>query len=84
MKYLIGTIVTFIVLAVTSYFVLQIWDINIISKENFNKSVLTLGILLVLSILLNILFPFFFKNQAAGYDQTAKNVAQRKKDDHQR
>ena len=78
MRYLLGTLITFIILALSSYFVLQIWDINLISKEHLNKSMYTLGILFILSIVLNIVAPFFFKNHAGGYDQNSGNVAQRK------
>ncbi|MEO8253918.1 MAG: hypothetical protein ABI554_05965 [Flavobacterium sp.] len=79
MKYLIGTLITFIILAIASYFVLQIWEINLMSKEHFNQSMFTLGIILFLSIVLNIVVPFFFKNHAKGYDPNSGNVAQSKK-----
>ena len=80
MKYLFGTLITFIILAVAAYFVLQIWDINLISPENFNRSLLTFIIIFGLAILLNVVAPFFFKNHSAGYNKDAGNVAQPKKE----
>ena len=79
MKYILGTIVTFIILSIATYFVLLIWDINLISQENFNKSLITLGVIFLLAIVLNIVTPFFFKNHSGGYDKDAGNVAQAKK-----
>ena len=78
MRYLLGTLITFIILAIAAYFVLQIWDINLISKENFNRAMVTLIAILILSIVLNVVAPFFFKNHAKGYDPSSGNVAQRK------
>lgn len=80
MRYLLGTLITFIILAIAAYFVLQIWDINLISKENFNRSMVTLIAILILSIVLNVVAPFFFKNYAKGYDASSGNVAQRKEE----
>lgn len=80
MKYLFGTLITFFILAIATYFVLLVWDINLISQENFNRSLQTFGIIFVLAVLLNIVTPFFFKNHSAGYDQNSGNVAQPKKE----
>ena len=79
MKYALGILVTFLVFTVATYFVLQVWDIDLISPKKFKKSMLTLGIIALLSVLLTITIPFFFKNQSAGYDQNSGNVAQSKK-----
>lgn len=78
MRNLLGIFITFLVLALATYFVLQIWDIDLISSENFNKSLLTLGLLFLLSIALTIITPFFFKNHSKGYDTNSGNVAQSK------
>lgn len=79
MKYLLGTLITFIILAVGTYLLLTIWGISIISPANFNKLLMSLGLLLILSLLLTIFTPFFFKNNATAYDERSGNVAQPKK-----
>ncbi|MCL1938840.1 MAG: outer membrane assembly protein [Candidatus Azobacteroides sp.] len=75
MKYFTGTIVILVILAIVSYFVLLLWGINLISAEHFTKSLITFGILVVVSFILTIIIPFFFKNNEKGYDMSRGNVA---------
>ena len=75
MKYFIGTIVILVFLAIVTYFVLLLWGINLISAEYFTKSLITFGILCVVSFILAAIIPFFFKNNRKGYDMTKGNIA---------
>jgi len=79
MKYFIGTIVILVILAIVTYFVLLLWGVNLISTEYFNKSLITFGILCVVSFILAILIPFFFKNNTKEYDMSKGNIAHPKK-----
>ena len=79
MKYFAGTIITLVILAVITYFVLLLWGINLISAEHFTKSLITFGILAFVSFMLTIIIPFFFKNNEKGYDMSKGNVAHPKK-----
>lgn len=78
MKYIIGTFITFLLLMVAAYFILQIWGIDLINPENFRKAALSITITFILSIFLTIVIPFFFKNHAGGYNQKEGNVAHKK------
>lgn len=75
MKYLLGTLTTAIILFLTLYGVLRIYDIALFDPELFQKLLLTLGIVLVISFLLTILLPFFFRNHFKGYDRTKGTIA---------
>jgi len=79
MKYLLGILTTLLALCLATYFVLQLWDINPISSQHFQKTLVTLGIIAVLTVVLTIALPFFFKNHSAGYDKDSGNVAQSRK-----
>jgi high-affinity Fe2+/Pb2+ permease len=79
MKYFAGTIIILVILAIVTYFVLLLWGINLISAEHFAKSLITFGILTLVSFMLTIIIPFFFKNNEKGYDMSKGNVAHPKK-----
>lgn len=79
MKYFIGLIITVVLLFISAYFLLGIWGIDIISKENLNKSLLSLAIVTV-TIFILIVFVFipFFKPNNIGYEKNQKGLAQKK------
>ncbi|GIJ95550.1 hypothetical protein CAPN001_01190 [Capnocytophaga stomatis] len=80
MKYIIGIIFTLIVLAVTTYFLADLWEYDtLITPEQLKKSAITVMIVGVVSVLLLIFVPFFFKNNAKGYDKNHNGIAQPKK-----
>lgn len=80
MKYIIGIIFTLIVLAVTTYFLADLWEYDTpITPEQLKKSAITVMIVGVVSVLLLIFVPFFFKNNAKGYDENQGGVVQPKK-----
>lgn len=79
MKYIIGTIVVLIVLSVGTYFLADLWGYTLITPEELKKSAITVMIVGVVSILLLIFVPFFFKNHAKGYDKNHNGIAQPKK-----
>jgi len=80
MKYFVGTIILLVILAIVTYFVLLLWGINLINAEHFTKSLITFGILCVVSFILTALIPFFFKNNEKGYDMSKGNIAYPKKE----
>lgn len=75
MKYLIGTLITAIILFLTLYGVLRIYDITLFDPALLQKLLITLSIVLVVSFLLTILLPFFFRDNFKGYDRTQGGVA---------
>lgn len=79
MKYIIGTIVVLIVLSIGAYFLADLWGYTLITPEELKKSAITVMIVGVVSILLLIFVPFFFKNHAKGYDKNHNGIAQPKK-----
>lgn len=80
MRYLIGVIAISIVLFISTYCLLLIWGINMVSEENFRKTLLSLGIIIMTSIILVaiIYVPFFLKSSTNGYDKNQSGVAQKK------
>ncbi len=79
MKYIIGTIITALILCIAAYFTLDLWGIeNPITLEQLQKGLITAMIVGVTSILLIIVIPFFFKNNSKGYDRNKGNVAKPK------
>lgn len=79
MKYIIGTIVVLIVLSLGAYFLADLWGYTLMTPETLKKSAITVMILGVVAILLLIFVPFFFKNNAKGYNKTHSKIAQPKK-----
>lgn len=79
MKYLIGILATVLVLFLTLYMVLRIWDIEMFSHENLTKLLYSLGIMVVAAVflLVVIIFPIF-GNPGKGYDKNGQGIAQRK------
>ncbi len=65
MKQFIGTLLALLVLFISSYFLLRMWGIELLSTENLNKTLSTIGILAVTAIILVnvIIIPFFYKWQ---------------------
>lgn len=79
MKYFLGFIITVVILFISAYFLLGIWDINIISEENLSKSLISLAIVSsTLFILIVFVFIPFFKSNNIGYDKNQKGVAEKK------
>ncbi len=79
MKYIIGTIVTALILCVAAYFTLELWGIeNPITFDQLRKGLITTMIVLVTSVFLIIIIAFFFKNNSKGYDKDKGNVAKPK------
>lgn len=79
MKYIIGTIVTALILCVATYFTLELWGIeNPITFDQLQKGLKTAMIVLGTSLLLIIFISFFFKNNSKGYDKSKGNVAKPK------
>lgn len=79
MKYIIGTIVVLIVLSIGAYFLADLWGYTLITFEALKKSAITVMIVGSVLILLLILVPFFFKNNAKGYDEKHQGIVQPKK-----
>ncbi len=79
MKYIIGTIVTALILCVAAYFTLELWGIeNPITLQQLRKGVTTAMIVGGTSLLLLVVIPSFFKNNNKGYDKNKGNVAKPK------
>ncbi len=82
MKYIIGTIVTALILCVAAFLTLELWGIeNPITLEQLQKGFKTAIIVGITSLLLVIVVAFFFKNNSKGYDKTKGNVAKPKLDE---
>lgn len=80
MKYIIGTIVVLIILSVGAYFLADLWGYDtLITSEELKKGAVTVMIVGVVSVLLLILVPFFFKDHAKGYNKNHNGIAQSKK-----
>ncbi len=79
MKYIIGIIVTALILCVAAFFTLDLWGIeNPVTFEQLQKGLKTTMIVGVTSLLLLIVIPFFFKNNSKGYNRTKGKVAKPK------
>ncbi|RIY38382.1 outer membrane assembly protein [Capnocytophaga canis] len=80
MKYIIGIIVVLIVLSVGAYFLADLWEYDtLITPEELKKGAITVMIVGGVSVLLIIFVPFFFKDNAKGYDKNHNGIAQPKK-----
>lgn len=80
MKYIIGIIVVLIILSVGAYFLLDLWGYDtLITPKELKKGAITVMIVGVVSVLLLIFVPFFFKNNAKGYNKNHSKIAQPKK-----
>lgn len=79
MKQFIGTLLALLVLFISSYFLLRMWGIELLSTENLNKTLSTIGILAVTAIILVnvIIIPFFTSGKNGKYEET-DTVAQKK------
>lgn len=76
MKYIIGIIITLIILTLGAYFTLDLWGVEMpITEEELKKGLLTVAIVGGVFLLLLVVVPFFFKNQNRGYDKTRGKVA---------
>lgn len=79
MRYLLGFIAEVIVLFIASYLLLGVWDIEIISKHNLNRLLMSIAIIFVTAavLVLLIIIPFkksFIKN----YDNSTEGIAEKK------
>ncbi|GIM61287.1 hypothetical protein CAPN008_13370 [Capnocytophaga canis] len=80
MKYVIGIIVVLIILSVGAYFLADLWEYDtLITPEELKKGAITVMIVGGVSVLLLIFVPFFFKDNAKGYDKNHNGIAQPKK-----
>ncbi|MTG98386.1 MULTISPECIES: hypothetical protein [Myroides] len=79
MKYIIGVLLTLLLLLVTMYLALGFWGISMFDAMHLNNAFKTIGILFVASILLVLIVSYFFKNPHKGYDTTKGNIAHPKK-----
>lgn len=79
MKYIIGIIVTILILCVATFFTLDLWGIeNPVTLEQLQKGLKTTMIVSGTALLLLIVIPFFFRNNGKGYDRNGGNVAKTK------
>lgn len=79
MKYIIGIIVVLIVLSVSAYFLADLWEYDtLITPEQLKKSAVTVMIVGTVSVLLLVFVPFFFKDNAKGYNKNHDGIAQPK------
>lgn len=79
MKYIVGTIITALILCVAAYFTLELWGIeNPIAFDQLQKGLKTAMLVSGTSVLLLIVMSFFFKNNSKGYDKDRGNVAKPK------
>jgi outer membrane assembly protein len=79
MKYIIGIIVTILILCVATFFTLDLWGIeNPVTLEQLQKGLKTTMIVSGTALLLLIVIPFFFRNNGKGYDRSGGNVAKPK------
>lgn len=81
MKYFIGFLIISIVLFISTYFLLSVWDIDLMSEQNFNRTLLSLGIIISTAFILAVIVfvPLFFKSTDTDYQSTTNGVAQKKK-----
>lgn len=80
MKYVLSFFITAIILFVSTYFLLNIWDINMLSEKNFKQTLLSLGIIFITSFLLIVfvIVPIFLKSNQNEYEKDQKGIAQKK------
>ncbi|MFV0540648.1 MAG: hypothetical protein ACK5MZ_05340 [Aestuariibaculum sp.] len=78
MKKTIGLFLTVLVLFLYSYFLLKIWGIDMLEKEQLNNILISIGFSVPIALVLVLVYGFYFKNPAKGYETTDKMV-QRKK-----
>lgn len=80
MKYVLSFFITAIILFVSTYFLLNIWDINMLSEKNFKQTLLSLGIIFITSFLLIVfvIVPIFMKSNQKEYEKDQKGIAQKK------
>ncbi len=80
MKYIIGFLVTLLLLVTLTYFVLQTWDIELFDGAYLAKTWITFAFLGVGALLLVVVVSFFFRNPAARYEKGGAGVAQKKRE----
>ncbi|MCL2760149.1 MAG: hypothetical protein FWD70_00670 [Desulfuromonadales bacterium] len=61
MKFIIGTVITFIILVILADITLFIWGLKLISTDNLQKSLITFCVTLVFSPILTAIIALFFK-----------------------
>lgn len=79
MKYIIGFILTVAVLLTLIFFTLQIWDIHLFDPAYITQTWYTIAATGVGSVLLIVLFAYFFKRNDGGYDRSEGNRAHPKR-----
>lgn len=68
MKYILGIILTIIILCITAFGLLNLWGIEQpISTEHFVKFLITIGILSLVALILAVFLSFFFRSHSKGY-----------------
>lgn len=75
MKLVTGTVVTLVILSIFVYGVLYLWGIQLFSPQNFIKSLMTLGIIIVCAPIITVTVSFFFKDNDKDYDMSKGVVA---------
>ena len=78
MKYIIVFVIIVLTLVTLSYFVLQIWVVNLFDAKYLTKTYSIVGILSIFYVLLILIISFFFGGNRLKYDKNSSGVAQRK------
>lgn len=80
MKYILSFFIIAIITFISTYFLLNLWGINMLSEEHFLKVLLSLGIISLTSFLLIVfvIVPVFMKSNQNDYDKNQKGIAQKK------
>lgn len=78
MKYIVAFLLTLLILATLTYFVLLTWDIRLFDPQYLTKTYTTFGLLAVGSLLLTLIIALFFGGNRDRYNKNAPGVAQKK------
>lgn len=77
MKYLIGIFVTAIVLFASTFFLLRVWGIEMLSPEYTSKLLYSVAIIVVTAIII-VAIILAFSHNTKGYDKNGTGIAQKK------
>ena len=81
MKYVLGGIISLLLLSTLAFYILGMWGVELpITSADLGKAWITGLIVLGAILVFTVILPFFFGGRSNRYDKSSGSIAQRKKD----
>lgn len=78
MKYIIGILLTALVLFASTFFLLRVWGIEMLSPEYTTKLLYSVAIIVVTATILVVGIILPFSHNTKDYDKNGSGIAQKK------